>query len=85
MKLVTDLVAPPLAPKQILVKIRAVPINFIDVTYPLGGFPIGLPLPCVNGFEGAGTVVDVGKDVDKNLVGKNVAVWFDYTINSGTW
>jgi NADPH:quinone reductase-like Zn-dependent oxidoreductase len=85
MKLVTDLLAPPLGPKQILVKIKAVPINAIDVMYPQGAFPLGHPVPCVNGFEGAGTVADVGKDVNKNLVGKNVAVWFDSTINSGTW
>jgi NADPH:quinone reductase-like Zn-dependent oxidoreductase len=43
------------------------------------------PLPSVTGVEGAGIVVDVGRDVEKNLVGKNVAVWYDKAINSGTW
>jgi NADPH:quinone reductase-like Zn-dependent oxidoreductase len=43
------------------------------------------PVPTTPGFEGAGTVVQVGAEADKNLVGKNVAVWLDGVTNSGTW
>ncbi len=53
--------------------------------FTLGHYPLKHPVPATPGFEGAGTVVQVGEEADKNLVGKNVAVWSDNVTNSGTW
>jgi NADPH:quinone reductase-like Zn-dependent oxidoreductase len=78
-------VPPALGPKQILVKIRAAPINPSDFLFTLGQYGFKHPVPTTPGFEGAGTVVQVGAEADKNLVGKNVAVWLDGVTNSGTW
>ncbi len=51
-------VAPPaLGAKQILVKIRAAPINPTDIIYLKGYHMVKKPLPTVVGSEGAGQIV----------------------------
>lgn len=56
-----DLPVPPPKPNEIVVKISAIGINFIDVYYREGRYPV--PLPFVDGTEAAGTVHAVGSDV----------------------
>jgi NADPH:quinone reductase len=56
-----DLPIPQPKPNEIVVKIAAVGINFIDVYYREGRYPA--PLPFVDGSEAAGTVHAVGSEV----------------------
>ncbi|MCR6491233.1 quinone oxidoreductase [Cellulomonas sp. P24] len=66
-----DLPAPSPAPDEVLVQVAAAGVNFID-TYRRGGiYP--MPFPHVVGSEGAGTVVEVGDEVDGIAVGERVA------------
>ena len=56
---------------QVLVKMSAAGLNFIDVYHRLGGYP--LPMPFTPGMEGAGVVEVVGPGVTELLPGDRVA------------
>lgn len=56
---------------QVLVRVEAAGLNYIDVYFREGRYPSGLPLTL--GLEGAGTVEDVGSDVAGLSVGDRVA------------
>jgi NADPH2:quinone reductase len=58
---VVDLPIPQPKPNEIVLKVAAVGINFIDVYYREGRYPA--PLPFVDGSEAAGTVHAVGSEV----------------------
>ena len=69
-----ELPDPTPGPGQVLVKVAAAGVNFID-TYRRGGvYP--MPFPHVVGSEGAGEVVALGGGVDDVAVGDRVA-WSD--------
>jgi NADPH2:quinone reductase len=55
---------------QVLVKISAAGLNFIDVYHRLGGYP--LPLPFTPGMEGAGVVEAIGPGVTELRPGDRV-------------
>src|SRR5579862_3268262 len=66
-----DLPTPEAGAGQVLVKVAAAGVNFID-TYQRGGlYP--LPFPAVLGMEGAGTVAALGEGVTGFRIGDNVA------------
>ncbi|MBM7503250.1 zinc-binding dehydrogenase [Agromyces aurantiacus] len=59
------------APGEVLVRNRAIGVNFVDLQHREGApYPVGLPL--VPGTEAAGEVVAVGAGVDPSLVGGSV-------------
>lgn len=66
-----DLPAPVPKPSEALVQIEAAGVNFIDVYFREGRYPA--PLPFINGQEGAGLVVAVGRDVTTLRLGDRVA------------
>jgi mitochondrial enoyl-[acyl-carrier protein] reductase / trans-2-enoyl-CoA reductase len=66
---------------EVIVKMRAAPINPADLNQIEGKYPIKAELPATPGFEGAGIVVDVGADV-KGLT-SGVLVILPH--NTGTW
>jgi len=66
-----DLPAPKPKPNEVIVKIAASGVNFIDVYFREGRYPA--PLPFVDGQEGAGTVTEVGSDVKTLKAGDHVA------------
>jgi trans-2-enoyl-CoA reductase len=59
----------------------AAPINPADLNQIDGKYPVRFPLPATPGFEGAGLVVDVGKNVKDLTVGALVIL----PHNLGTW
>ncbi|MGQ0838540.1 quinone oxidoreductase family protein [Actinokineospora sp.] len=61
-------------PGEVLVRVAAAGVNFIDTYHRTGLYP--LPLPVVLGLEGAGTVEALGADVTDVAVGDRVA-WAD--------
>jgi NADPH:quinone reductase len=56
---------------QLLVKVAAAGVNYIDTYHRSGAYP--MPLPFVPGSEGAGTVTAVGPDTGDIAVGDRVA------------
>src|SRR6185437_4435763 len=66
-----DLPAPKPKSNEVIVKIAASGVNFIDVYFREGRYPA--PLPFVDGQEGAGTVTEVGSDVKTLKAGDHVA------------
>ena len=69
------------APGEVIVKMRAAPINPADLNQIEGKYPVRAELPATPGFEGAGTVVDVGSDVKGLTSGALVIL----PHNVGTW
>lgn len=58
-------------PGQIIIKLAAAGLNFIDVYHRTGLYP--LPLPTGLGLEGAGIVTAIGEDVSRFKVGDRAA------------
>jgi NADPH:quinone reductase-like Zn-dependent oxidoreductase len=58
---------------QVLIDVRAAGINFADLLARVGLYPDAPKMPCVMGYEVAGTVAAVGPGVDGYAVGDRVA------------
>jgi NADPH:quinone reductase-like Zn-dependent oxidoreductase len=66
--LVTDAPVPTPGPGEILVRVTAAGVNFVDVSQAHGTFAGGPQPPYVAGIEGAGEVIAVGEGVtDQSL------------------
>jgi NADPH2:quinone reductase len=66
-------------PKQALVRVAAIGVNFIDVYFRMGHYKADFPV--VLGNEGAGTVEAVGPEVTEVAVGDRVA----WTMSRGSY
>ncbi len=66
-----DLPIPKPKPNEVVVKISAAGVNFIDVYFREGRYPA--PLPFINGQEAAGVVTEVGSEVKSWKPGDRVA------------
>ncbi|MFZ9438608.1 MAG: alcohol dehydrogenase catalytic domain-containing protein, partial [Candidatus Fonsibacter ubiquis] len=60
-----------LAPNEVLIRNKAIGLNYIDVYHRAGTYP--LPLPTGIGLEAAGVIAEVGSDVKEFKVGDRVA------------
>lgn len=67
----TDAPVPTISDTQILIKNQYAGVNFIDMYFRKGYYP--LPLPLTLGREGAGEIVKVGSKVTEYAVGDRVA------------
>ena len=63
---------PTIAPNQVLVEMKASPINPADINVLEGKYPIRLPLPAVVGNEGVGVIAQTGSAVFNLRVGQPV-------------
>jgi NADPH2:quinone reductase len=70
----TDLPAPSPAKGEVLVRVEAAGVNFIDVYFRKGSYK--MPLPAILGVEGAGIVEATGPEVTTVKMGDRVA-WSD--------
>lgn len=78
---VVDVNIPSVGQNQILVKMAYAPINPSDLMTINGTYPSGMSLPATIGFEGSGTVEQVGENcVVPHKVGDRVAI-----VGAGTW
>lgn len=59
-------------PDDILIKVEAFGLNYADVMARNGLYREAPEMPSILGYEVVGTVEAVGKDCDKNLIGKRV-------------
>ncbi|KAF0177108.1 MAG: quinone oxidoreductase [Hyphomonadaceae bacterium] len=64
---VEDVAAPAAGPGEIVIRQRAIGVNFIDTYHRTGLYPIALPSGL--GLEGAGDVIEVGAGVERFKVG----------------
>jgi mitochondrial enoyl-[acyl-carrier protein] reductase / trans-2-enoyl-CoA reductase len=69
------------AADEVVVKMRAAPINPADLNQIEGKYPVRPELPATPGFEGAGIVVEVGAEVKDLTTGALVIL----PHNVGTW
>src|SRR5438067_13508322 len=69
------------APDEVLVQMRAAPINPADLNQIEGKYPVRPELPATPGFEGAGLVVESGAEVKGLTTGALVIL----PHNIGTW
>ncbi len=74
---------PPIDDDEVLVKMEAAPCNPSDIAFLRGGYNIVKPLPAVPGFEGAGKVVETGKNAI-HLKDKHVSCFVQEN-TGGTW
>ena len=63
---------PAIAPNQVLVEMKASPINPADINRLEGTYPIRSPLPAIAGNEGVGIVAEIGGKVSNLRVGQPV-------------
>lgn len=66
---------------EVVVQIRAAPLNPADVNAIEGKYPVRPPLPATPGMEGAGVVVELGREVHGIAIGDQVIL----PHNFGTW
>jgi synaptic vesicle membrane protein VAT-1 len=57
---------------QVVIRVRAAGLNFADILSRQGLYPDSPPKPVVMGYEVAGVVEAVGKNVDSSLIGQPV-------------
>lgn len=82
---VRDIPTPEPGPGQVLVKMDAAPINPSDIVFVQGTYGFRKAVPCVPGFEGAGTVVAANAGLyGRWLMGRRVACSAPEQGN-GTW
>ena len=80
LRLETQPLAAP-GPTEVVVRLRAAPINPADLNQIEGKYPVRAPLPATPGFEGAGVVEEVGAAVRDLAAGTQVILPHDL----GTW
>jgi NADPH2:quinone reductase len=69
-----DVPDPRPGPGQVLVKVAAASINYLDVMLRTGRHPLDSPLPWIPGVECSGTVAELGQDVSGLKTGQRVMV-----------
>lgn len=57
---------------ELLIQVKAAGLNFADILARKGQYPDGPKTPCVMGYEVSGIVSEVGSEIDKNWIGKEV-------------
>ena len=69
------------AADEVVVQMRAAPLNPADINSIEGKYPVKPPLPATPGMEGAGVVVELGANVKNHAIGTLVIL----PHNLGTW
>src|SRR6187402_2426828 len=72
---------PVAAPGEVVVDMRAAPVNPADINAIEGKYPVRPTFPATPGMEGAGIVVELGPDVEGVAVGDLVIL----PHNFGSW
>ncbi|OTO76450.1 MULTISPECIES: zinc-binding dehydrogenase [unclassified Enterococcus] len=67
-----ELPAPILKEEEVLVKVEYIGLNFADIYRRRGEYHIEKHEPYINGYEGAGVVVEIGAKVSSQKIGETV-------------
>src|SRR5690349_19416765 len=73
LRLITDAPAPRPGPGEVLIRVTAAGLNFVDISQSRGTFAGGPQPPYLAGIEGAGVVTAVGEGVTRPAPGDHVA------------
>ena len=57
---------------EVLIKVKAIGVDFADILARKGLYPDAPKPPCVVGYEVSGTIESTGPDVDASIVGPSV-------------
>lgn len=71
----TELAEPQAGPGEVLVRLRAATLNFVDVAIATGNFP-GAAFPMIPVADGAGEVAAIGEGVEDLAIGERVIPHF---------
>lgn len=84
---VAEVPLPRPGPGEVLVKVYASPMNPSDLMFMTGNYGFKKPLPAIPGFEGSGTVVEVGSGfMARFMKGRRVAcAAADAKVTGGMW
>jgi len=66
-----EVATPSPGPGEVLIRQRAIGLNFVDLYHRTGMYPV--PLPAVLGVEAAGEIIALGEGVDGLAIGQRVA------------
>src|SRR3984957_20411969 len=72
LRLITDATVPTPGPDEVLIRVTAAGVNFLDISMARGTFPDGPQPPYLAGFEAAGEIVAVGEGVNGLTPGGHV-------------
>ena len=77
LRLITDAPVPVPGPGEVLIRVTAAGVNFVDISQARGTFPGGPQPPYLAGLEAAGEIVAVGEAVDGlqpgvHVIGPNI-------------
>ena len=67
-----DIAEPVASPGEVVIKVEAAGLGFVDALHVRGGYQVKKPLPFIPGSEIAGTVIAAGDAAGQHLVGKRV-------------
>jgi NADPH:quinone reductase-like Zn-dependent oxidoreductase len=62
-------------PNEVIVKLRAASLNHIDIWVRLGVTGMAIPMPHILGGDGAGVIVEVGREVKTVKIGDSVCLY----------
>ncbi|CAL1521517.1 NAD(P)-dependent alcohol dehydrogenase [Chitinophaga sp. MM2321] len=79
----TELPTPTPAPHEVLVKIEAAALNYLDVALATGTYSRQLPLPRIPTSDGAGVVAAIGENVAQWKVGDRVMIQYNQLWQNG--
>jgi len=74
---VTDVAKPTPKSGEVLIKVAASALNHRELWIQKGLYP-GMTVPCILGADGAGTVVEIGHNVDQSWNNKEVIIYPGY-------
>ncbi len=81
-----DIVMPAPGPGEVHIKVEAIGLNRSEAMYRAGRYPVPVSLPCLMGYEAAGTVLGLGDGVEGFSVGDKVSVVPKFRLGTyGVW
>ncbi len=69
-----DIPEPVIKPGKIKIQIKATSINHLDIWVRIGLPRLPVPLPIILGSDGAGTIIEIGSEIDEYNVGDDVLI-----------
>ncbi|MBO9604078.1 MAG: zinc-dependent alcohol dehydrogenase family protein [Novosphingobium sp.] len=81
-----DIALPAPGPGEVHIKVEAIGLNRSEAMYRAGRYPVPANLPCLIGYEAAGTILRLGDGVEGFAVGDKVSVVPKFQLGTyGVW
>lgn len=76
---------PVLQPNQVMIAVEATPCNPSDLAFIQGGYNVKKSIPAIPGFEGCGTVIEVGDSAEATALLNERVSFFSQSDTGGSW